>query len=164
LPYRPDVIACGNGVLFYADIISTTELSYYKRFDENKNVYHVNFKGDTNGTFDSRDDHSSSLDCQGKSIKDLYNEGKAFNLVSSKPKSISGQNNQYKTNDWPYAIDCSHYANKKYILWMQSTNQDTTHNVQYYRVHDTYQKFTFKADGTYDSQSNMVVTGCDGKT
>jgi hypothetical protein len=85
-------------------------------------------------------------------------------LVSSKPKSIYGQNTELKTNDWPYAIDCSHHANKKYILWMQSTNDGSSNTINYYRVDSTSQYFLFKKDGTFDSKAGMVVTGCDGKT
>jgi len=80
LASRPDALTCGNpGVIFYAHEISTSGDSIYRAIDTTKDNY-IKFNGDADGTFKERDANITYSDgCNGKSLKDLYNEGKAFN-------------------------------------------------------------------------------------
>jgi hypothetical protein len=159
---RPDAITCGDGVIFYANEIGMTIQSSYRAIDTTNDNY-VLFNGDNNGTFNSRNtSFTTSSGCEGKSIQDLYNMGKAFNFVTSKPTEITGTNTSSNTNNWPYAIECSQTAGKKVVLFIEILSYSSNYTIYYYQILASQKYLKFNADGSFSSNSSSDnATACD---
>jgi len=162
LDERPEAVTCGNGVIFYANEISTTTQSSYRAIDTTNNNY-VLFNGDDNGTFNSRNTNfTTSEGCDGKSIRDLYNEGKAFNFVTSKPTDVTGSNSSDNINNWPYAIECSQTADKKVVLFIEILSYSSSYTIYYFQAFTSSKYLKFNADGTFSSNSSSDnATACN---
>jgi len=144
---RPDAIYCGNGMIFYAWKLSTTSESEYKTNDGLGN--YLKFNEDSDGTFKARNtEFVDSEECDGKSLKKLYDECKAFNFVTSKPNNITGENTDEKPNKWPIALDCSDDSNVKNIFYIEILSNKTKELV-YSRISDTEELIFFNPNGTF---------------
>jgi hypothetical protein len=129
LDSRPDAITCGQGVIFYANKLSTNSQSVYRAIDGTNDNYII-YNADADGTFGSRNTNfATSAGCDTKSLKTLYDDCKAFNFVSSKPTAISGTNTNTLINDWPYAIDFSTDSNVKEMFLINSLSDSTNNDV-----------------------------------
>jgi len=137
---RPDAISCDGGFFYYAKTLSTESESKYGLIHGNF-LNEVIFNGDADGTFNSRLDHFGSAGCEGKSLKDLYDECKAYNLVSFKPEKITGKNTDKKINEWPYAIDCSTNASVKTIFYAQALQ--SVDGIKYIQTQKRDSKYNF---------------------
>jgi len=129
IPKRPDAIKCAKeGSIFYLYSYQNNELIYRTRYGniENPIILNSDGKGDktkdhienpiifnADGTYKGRlfniKDEANS-ECE-KGIGYLYENSMAFNLVSSKPDSITGPNLIKDFKYWPFALNCANDKN-----------------------------------------------------
>lgn len=93
-PGWPDAIACQNGAIFW----KATDTSYRQAFHADRRVFFNN-----DGTYQRTIGDSTSA-CQHRGIQDLYDEGRAYNVVSSREVDPFGLTSL--ESNWPDALRC----------------------------------------------------------
>ena len=163
----PDAIACGvrvaTGGMFFAHNVGPAGfLSLYEQMvgGENRAVYFTDKR-----MYDHRaGNDGSSKGCEGKSIVQLYNEGRAFNFVTSKEQDFSGQTSMVA--GWPDAIRCGSdatYASGCILMLHGGVNGTSA---LYSHVSIEQRDVLFGAEGGYLSRVGLddVTKGCKGKS
>jgi hypothetical protein len=126
----------------------------------------VSFYSD--GSYRTRSGYDeTSVGCQGKSIHELYNVGRAFNFVTSKLQDATGQTSILP--NWPDAIRCSsdisgNGGNIFFIHGVSSTPGFISHYVQ--NSVGIPSDIVFNPDGSYNSGSgyDLAKKDCIGKS
>jgi len=138
--------------------VSATSQSIYRAIDGSNDNYLI-YNADTDGTFSSRNTNfTTSEPCDGKSLKGLYDECKAYNFVSSKPTSISGANTDTFINEWPYAIDCSSNSNEKVVFLLYALSSSADNKPYYQEVDNANNYYEFTANGDYNQYNGAQKT------
>jgi len=98
--FRPDAIIC-KGQVYYGKYMSYSQVSYYSS-NSGPSDHHVAFHANHEGTYYTWSGTNANIYGCMKSIKQLYDDCQAFNLVSSVPKELT---KRYSTStyvaEWP---------------------------------------------------------------
>ena len=172
----PDVISCtytnGNTVLFYShqyDGDGTGTYHYYA--DMHTAANYIRFFNSTQ-RYDNSYGGGNNTDCRNMSYQELYEAGKAFDILNDDGGPVGGTPQAGDFNDtgdgyfvvgWPDALKCSTTAHPQIVLMRGEINSSTT---MYVSPQGDAFTLTFNtADRTYNTHnSNMNGSDCLNKS
>ncbi len=162
----PDAIKCSDSadgaVLWLHGASSSVGLSYYVQNVPHSYSY-VRFQYD--GAYHDRIGDTSA-GCLGQSISQLYDTGKAYNLVDSKVKDDTGKSTMI--GGWPDAIRCG-VKESNGVVFLLNGAMDSSGKVWYVLMYSVHKiAVAFNSDGAYNgvvyANEESHVEGCIGKS
>lgn len=167
----PDALRCGEeptaGAVFFlhgAYNVSGSLAFYSQVYKPSYRYVTFNTDGSYNAT--AGDSITSTSGCVHKDITALYNEGRAYNFVSSEIQSNSCATSMIA--NWPDAIRCGEGPTPGAIFILHGASSSTGQISWYSQVYSLYYRYVnFNADGSYNAaggDSTTSFAGCEDKT
>ena len=171
----PDVISCtnnaGSAVLFYTHQYEGNGTGTYHYYaDMHGGANYIRFFNATQ-RLDNSYNYGASSDCRNMSYQELYEAGKAFDILnddggplggSPQPGDLNTTGDGYFVHGWPDALKCFTAAHPNIVLMRGEIGTSTT---MYVSTQGDAFTLTFNTlDRTYNTNnSNMNGSDCVGK-